>query len=122
MREPAAIRPPWQRAYAIATCAVIGGTLAYALCTWGGWTRLQLDPYRGTWWWQDGPTQTIAINYYGDLLWGLGGAVVGGGLAAAVTAIVRRPMSPSVVQLLAAWAMTGFALTGLFYTWSLWPF
>lgn len=106
----------------IATFAVIGGTLAYALCTWGGWTRLQLDPYDGRWWWEAGPTQTIAINYYGDLLWGLGGAAVGAALGAAVTSSYRRPLPPSLITLLGAWALTSFVLTGLFYTWSLWPF
>jgi hypothetical protein len=115
-------RPRWQRVYVITTLAVIGGTLAYALCTWGGWTRLQLDPYSGAWWWQDGPTQTVPINYYGDLLWGLGGAALGGGAGALGTALYRRPLSETTLQLLAAWAITGFLFAGLFYTWSLWPF
>ena len=50
MDAPAATvteRPTWQRVHVITTLAVIGGTLAYALCTWGGWTRLQHDPYSG---------------------------------------------------------------------------
>jgi hypothetical protein len=116
------LAPSWHRAYAIATCAVIGGTLAYALCTWGGWTRLQHDPYRDTWWWQAGPTQAIPINYYGDILWGLGGAAAGALVGAAGMRVWRRPLSSSTVSLLAAWAMTCFVLSGLFYTWSLWPF
>src|SRR5688500_18178129 len=101
-------RPAWQRVYVIATLAVIGGTLAYALCTWGGWTRLQLDPYSGEWWWQAGPTQSIPINYYGDLLWGAGGALAGGAAGALGTALHRRPLSQTTQQLLAAWAITGF--------------
>jgi hypothetical protein len=115
-------RPRWQHAYLIATLSVIGGCMAYALCTWGGWTRLQHDPYGGSWWWQSGPTQSIPINYYGDILWGLGGAAVGGVLGAAVGRVYRRPLSSSTVNLLTAWAMTSFLLAGLFYTWSLWPF
>ena len=125
MDAPAATateRPGWQRPYVICTLAVIGGTLAYALCTWGGWTRLQHDPYSGDWWWQAGPTQTIPINYYGDILWGLGGAALGAAVGAAATALHKKPLSGATVGLLAAWAMTSFVLAGLFYTWSLWPF
>lgn len=112
---------PWQRVYVIALSAVIGGTIAYAACDWSGWTRLQLDPYRGAWWWQDGPTQKLAINYYGTILWGLGGAAVGGALAALIT-LRRRALPAPLVSLLAAWALSGFLLAGVYYTWSLWPF
>ncbi len=115
-------RPGWQRVHAIATAAVIGGTLAYALCDWAGWTRLQHDPYDGAWWWQDGPTQRVPINYYGALLWAAGGAVAGGGVAMIGTALYRRPLPAALVAVLAAWALTGVALAGLYYTWNLWPF
>ena len=68
----------WHRTYVIALAAVIGGALAYALVDWGGWTRATYDPYRDRWSWRGGATPTIGINYYGGLLWGLGGALVGG--------------------------------------------
>jgi hypothetical protein len=119
---PASERPAWQRVHAIAAVAVIGGTLAYALCDWSGWTRLQLDPYDGSWWWQDGATRKVPINYYGGLLWALGGAAVGAGLATLVTALWRRPVPAAVSAVLSAWALTGVALTGAYYTWNLWPF
>ncbi len=114
--------PRWQRVYAFATAAVIGGALAYALCDWSGWPRLTLDPYRGGWSWPDGPTRTVPINYYGTLLWGAGGAAVGAGLAALATWRRGRPLPATILVLLAAWALTAFVLAGGFYTWSLWPF
>ena len=95
--EPAAQAPPWQRVYVIAALAIIGGTIAYGMCDWGGWTRLQHDPYTGAWWWADGPTQKVAINYYGMLLWALGGAAVGGALAAVALRVVRRPLRRRVL-------------------------
>ncbi len=115
-------RPSWQRVYVIATAAIIGGSLAYFLCDWGGWTRLQYDPYTGAWWWQDGPTQKVAINYYGTVLWALGGGAVGGAVAALALRLHRRPLPSEAIAVLAAWALTGFALGGLYYVWTLWPF
>lgn len=114
--------PRWQRVYAIAVCAVVGGALAYALCDWHQWTRLQLDPYRGTLWWSDGPTRTIPINYYGGLLWGAGGALAGAALGALAIRLWRRPLSPALQSLGAAWALTAVILAGAYYHWSLWPF
>ncbi len=115
-------RPPWQRVYVVATAAVIGATCAYALCDWAGWTRLQYDVYRDAWWWQDGPTQKVPINYYGDILWGAGGAAAGAAIGLVATGLHRRPLSPAIIALLGAWALTGAALSGLYYTWNLWPF
>ena len=120
--EPEAHAPPWQRVFVIAALAIIGGTIAYGLCDWGGWTRLQHDPYTGAWWWDDGPTHRVAINYYGTILWGLGGAAVGAALGAVATHVYRRALPSSVITILGAWALTGTALGGLYYVWTLWPF
>lgn len=114
--------PRWQRVYAIAILAIIGGALAYALCDWSRWTRLIFDPYDGAWTWRDGPTRTIPINYYGTILWGLGGAAVGGALGAIAMRLWRRPLSPGVQALGAAWALTAVILSGGYFHWSLWPF
>jgi hypothetical protein len=115
-------RPAWQTTYVIAVTAIIGGAIAYGMCDWSGWTRLQHDPYSGAWWFEDGPTQKVPINYYGTLLWSVGGAAVGAALAAIATRLHRRPLPPSVISILGAWALTGFALGGLYYVWTLWPF
>ena len=64
----------------------------------------------------------MPINYHGDLLWGLGGALVGAAAGALGTALYRRPIAATTLQLLTAWAITGFLFAGTFYTWSLWPF
>jgi hypothetical protein len=115
-------RPRWQRVYAIAVCAAIGGALTYALCDWAQATRLLFHPYDGTWSWRDGPTASIPINYYGTILWGLGGAAVGALIAAAATAWWRRPIPRAVQRLGAAWALTAVILSGAYFHWNLWPF
>ena len=120
--EPSSEQTAWQRVYVIATAAIIAGALTYWLCDWGGWTRLQHDPYSGAWWWQDGPTQKVAINYYGTLLWGIGGSLVGGAIAFVATRVYRRPFPPSLIIVMNAWALTAFVFGGLYYVWNLWPF
>lgn len=116
------VMPRWQRVQAIALAAVIGGALAYALCDWSQWPRLHHDPYDGSWWWRDGPTASIPINYHGTILWGLGGAAVGALGALAATAWWRRPLPRAVERLGAAWALTAVAFAGAYYLWHLWPF
>ncbi|MEZ4402292.1 MAG: hypothetical protein R3B06_19865 [Kofleriaceae bacterium] len=113
--------PRWARTQLVAVAAIIGGALAYALCDWGGWTRLTFDPYLGTWSWRAGATQPVPINYYGNLLWAAGGsaagAAIGWGLAR-VPALAR----PAARGLGVAWALTAVGLAAFYYLWSLWPF
>ncbi|MBA3540805.1 MAG: hypothetical protein H0T79_14430 [Deltaproteobacteria bacterium] len=118
MTEPVQAMPRWQRAYAIATCAIIGAAFAYAACDWGHWPTLQYFPlqeraaFAG-----DG----IAITYYGTVLWGIGGAACGAIVGAVLCAIGRRPWSPRTVQLFGAWSITAILLCGTYYMWNLWP-
>jgi len=114
--------PRWQRVYLVALSAVTSGALTYALCDWGHWTRLHFGPYDGAWFWQAGPTASIPINYFGTILWGLGGAAVGALLALVGIAAWRRPVPRSFRQLGTAWSLTACLLTGTYYLWHLWPF
>ncbi len=115
-------RPRWQDVQVIGCAMVIGWALAYALCDWSGWPRLTYDPYVGRWYWAAGPTQSVPINYQGNLLWGVGGGVVAGLAAAAGLAMWRRPLPPALLDLSSVWAVTAVGLAGTYYTWNLWPF
>ena len=119
---PTADRPRWQTVQALGCAAVIGWTIAYVLCDWGGWHRLTYDQYRGAWSWNTGPTPRIPINYMGIILWGIGGAAVAVVLTLVGLRLWRRPLPSSVLDLGTAWAFTGVGLAGTYYTWSLWPF
>lgn len=114
--------PAWQRVYAIAIAAVTAGALTYALCDWGHWTRLHYGPYDGDWSWRGGPTASIPINYFGTILWGLGGALVGAVVGFGATALWRRPLPRAAQQVGTAWAITAALLAGTYYLWHLWPF
>jgi hypothetical protein len=111
--------PRWQRAYVIATCALIGGALAYALCDWARWPRLSYEPVTGDVTMH--PRAATAITYLGNVAWGLGGATCGALVGAAACAIAKKPWPERVLRLFGAWAITAVAMAGLYYTWTLWP-
>ena len=112
----------WQRVYLIACSAVIGYTLAYALSIYAGWPVLTYFPYERSWQMVTAPPGPVPSNYVGIVLWGLGGAAVGGFGAWAVSRWIRREVSTRWLHLFGGWALTGFALAGAFFMWNLWPF
>lgn len=112
--------PAWHRTFIVATAAIVVAAGGYGLCDWAGWTRLNLEPYSGDWSWQHGATQRVPINYYGNLLWAVGGGAIGATIGYAAT--VRRPaLTASWLRLASAWALTAFAITGTYFWWRLWP-
>lgn len=115
--------PGWQRTYLAACCAVIGFAIAYVLCEYALWPRLMYAPREGLWHMARPPVGREEVGYLGLVLWGAGGAAIGGLGAAAVCALlVRRPVGRRTLRLFGAWALTAVALAGGFYMWSLWPF
>jgi hypothetical protein len=112
--------PRWQRAYVVATCALIGAAFAYAACDWGHWPTLIYLPLRGELTLAP-PDGAIAISYLGDVAWGLGGLTAGALVGALLCAITRKPWPDRALQLFGAWALTALVLTGSYFTWSLWP-
>lgn len=112
--------PAWQRAYIIATCAIIGGAFAYAANDWGHWPKLIYRPLTGDLA-MSAPPGAITIGYFGIIAWGLGGAAVGSLVGAMLCAIVKKPWPDRVLHLFGAWSITAIVLAGSYYTWNLWP-
>ena len=112
--------PRWQRAYIIATCAIIGAAFAYAACDWGQWPRLTYQPLTGAVMMKTS-IATVTINYLGTVAWGLGGAAVGAIVGFVLCKAVNKALPERALQLFGAWAITGIVLAGSYYTWSLWP-
>ena len=112
--------PRWQRAYIVATCALIGAAFAYAGCDWGQWPRLVYLPLRGELT-MSPPPGTVAITYLGFVAWGVGGLAVGALVGAGLCALTRRPWQVRALQLFGAWALTALVLAGSYFTWNLWP-
>jgi hypothetical protein len=122
MTGPAATAgmPRWQRAYVIAMCAVIGGAFAYAACDWAQWPRLTYYPLTGALA-MEARAGAITINYLGVFAWGVGGAAVGAIAGWLLSTITRKPWRVQTLQVFGAWAITAVVLTGMYYTWNLWP-
>jgi hypothetical protein len=112
--------PRWQRAFVIATCAVIGGAFAYAACGWGQWPCVAYIPLERTFTLHP-PQGAIAMLYPGIVLWGVGGAAVGAAIGAGLCAAWRRPWPDRALQLLGAWAIAAIVIAGVYYTWTAWP-
>ena len=112
--------PRWQRAYVLATCAVIAGAFAFAACDWAQWPRLTYLPLSGSIV-MHAPPGALAITYVGTLAWAIGGAAVGAMLGAMLCAIVKKPWTDRRLRLLGAWAITAILLAGCYDTWNLWP-
>ncbi len=113
-----AAAPTWATHYVIACCAIIGGVLAYCGSDFADWPKLTTAPLTGAII-VASKSNDGGITYWGSLLWGLGGAAIGGagGLAGARWVVDRR----SALQLLGAWACTALVLASLYIVWSLWP-
>lgn len=114
--------PRWQLRYAIACCAIIGWSTAYALASWNRWTRLFYDPITRDFTWRATAPSPLPIDYWGLVAWGAGGAVAGAAVALAASRLHRRALPQPVLVLLGAWALTAFLYAGTYFTWSLWPF
>ena len=113
--------PRWQRAYLTLCAAIVGFALAYFACDFGRWTRLLYDPWQRAWHWSDAPGPHDMV-YFGTILWGLAGAALVGGASWLICGRVRHELGSRWNLLPAAWALTAFAFTGLYYTWNLRPF
>jgi hypothetical protein len=114
-----AAMPRDQRAYVIAMCAIIGASFAYAACEWGRWPHLLYLPLRGEFAFEAG--SSIAIHYFGIIMWGVGGLVCGALVGALLCRLVPRPWPDRALHLFGAWAITALLLAGSFFMWGLWP-
>ena len=112
--------PRWQRAFIIATCALIGGAFAYAACDWGHWPKLTYLPVARQLTMHP-PTGALAMVYVGMVAWGLGGAAVGALIGVALCVVSRKPWTDRVLHLFGAWAITAIVLAGCYFTWNQWP-
>jgi hypothetical protein len=100
---------------------MIGATLAYVLSDFGDWPRLTYWPIRNRWAFAD-RDHAEAIQYWGGLLWAVGGAAVGTVVAQALRiALPTTTQRKAIITLLGAWSMAAVLIGALYFTWMLWP-
>ena len=108
------------RAYFVACGALIGFALTYTLPIYAQLPRTIYDPVARRWQWATnlGP---IPMGYVGQIVWGVAGALIAGGLAGLVVSRMRREPSERAYGLWAAWALTAIAIVCAYFTWNNWP-
>ena len=114
--------PRAQVAYVVACLAVIGGSLGYMLCDFGGWPLLVYEPFARSWQVTSSPPSAAAILYPGMLLWGLCGSLVFAAIGVVVASRRATALSGPSVSLLGAWAVSSVAFVSMYFLWGLWPF
>jgi hypothetical protein len=108
------------RVYFAGCAALIGFVLAYALPIYARLPSTFYDPVARRWQLavKLGP---IPMGYYGQILWGISGALVAGGASAALLARRSRAPSENAYALWAAWALTAVVIVLGYFTWNNWP-
>ncbi|HEY7955132.1 MAG TPA: hypothetical protein VII38_07555 [Polyangia bacterium] len=108
------------RAFFVACAALIGFVLAYALPVYARLPRTFYDPVARRWQWASnlGP---IPMGYVGQIVWGIAGALICGGLAGLITSRFKREPSERAFSLWTAWALTALAIVLGYFTWNNWP-
>jgi hypothetical protein len=108
------------RAYFAGCAALIGFALAYALPIYAGLPNSFYDPVARRWAFavRMGP---IPMGYVGQMVWGVAGALVAAGVAAALCSRVSREPSERAWGLWGAWALTAVVVVLAYFTWNNWP-
>lgn len=111
------------RAYFILCGATIAFALGYALPNYAQLPELQYDPSpSNARWFLGAPSPGLSITYYGNILWGIGSAVVGGSIALFLSyRWSALPPKDASLFLIGAWTLTALILVGSYFTWSNWP-
>jgi hypothetical protein len=102
----------------VASCVIIGATVAYILSDFGDWPKLTYWPQQQRWAFANKTTDG-AMAYWGGILWALGGALVSVPLA---WVLQRWNAGRNATILLGAWAIAALLIASLYVVWMLWPF
>ena len=98
----------------------IGFVLAYTLPIYARLPRPFYDPVARRWFFA-ASAPPIPMGYVGQIAWGLVGALVGAGLALALSRRQRSAPSERAFALGAAWTLTAMVIVLGYFTWNNWP-
>jgi hypothetical protein len=105
------------RRYFAACGAIIGWSAGIVLPGYGRWPKLFYDPAAHRWFFAR-TAGALPLSYYGLLLWGILGALLGAG---AGRLLGKRRSDARSIGLCAAWTLTAVIGTLAYYTFELWP-
>ncbi len=108
------------RIYVGACAALVGFALFYALPIYARLPRSFYDPVARRWFFAANSTP-IPMGYLGQIVWGVAGALAAAGVAMAIVARKKSPLSERAFVLGAAWALTAIIIIAGYFTWNNWP-
>ena len=112
--------PPNARALYGVCAGLIGFVLFYTLPIYARLPRTFYDPVALRWFFAARATP-IPMGYLGQIVWGIAGALVAGGVAMAIASRQKRGPSERAFVLGAAWTLTAIAIIIGYFTWNNWP-
>ena len=116
-----ASEPARRRRVLYATCAgLVGFVIVYTLPIYVRLPRTYYDPLARRWFFA-ASAPPIPMGYVGQILWGLGGAIVAAAMATLLAARKKEAPSERAFALGAAWTLTAIAIVLGYFTWNNWP-
>jgi hypothetical protein len=108
------------RSYFAACAALIGFAILYALPIYARLPNTFYDPVARRWHVAVtlGP---IPMGYFGQIAWGLSGALIAAGIALAISSGRARAPSERAFALWGAWALSAAVIVIGYFTWNNWP-
>jgi len=100
--------------------AVIGFAIMYTLPIYARLPRTFYDPVARRWFFAANSTP-IPMGYVGQIIWGIAGALIAGGIAMMIGARMRSAPSDRAFALGSAWTLTAIVIVLGYFTWNNWP-
>jgi hypothetical protein len=108
------------RVYLAACAGLIGFALFYTLPIYAHLPHNYYDPVARRWFFAANATP-IPMGYVGQIVWGIGGALVAAGATMMLTSRKKSAPGDRAYVLGAAWTLTAIVIVIGYFTWNNWP-
>ena len=100
--------------------AIVGYAIMYTLPIYARLPRTFYDPLARRWFVASN-APPVPMGYYGQIVWGIAGALIAGGVTMMATSRIKSAPSERAFALGAAWTLTTIAIVLGYFTWNNWP-